>query len=505
MDREARQTPRFTAFSDTRARLRTALLPGLVCLFLAALYGTTLAPGLTWAFDGADGGDLVTAAATGGVPHPSGYPTYMLIASTFLRLPFGSLAYRTNLLSAVCTVAAALVVYLTVRSFDRSDLSASIASLALGTFPLVWSQAIITEVYALHGLFAALLLRFSLVSSRNWWTDLLRGVVAGVALGNHLSIVLALPLLFVRSPQKPTPEGETGLAPVGSAAFPGSLFHQLLGLFLGLSVYGVIPLRAQAQPPVNWGHAANWPGLVWLASGRMYWGRLLDFGAGYLLTGLRAWSHLVLQQLGILGIVAVFVLLALLFKRSPLYLLTAWLLIVYSAFSILFYSPDSYVYLIPALVALSVWIGMGWRWITERLPPRFAHGRSIVVGCIGALFVGRALLAIPAMNLSADRTAEQYAQSILNTAPKRAIIFTTGDEATFSLWFAQYANGQRPDVAVVASDLLVQPWYHEVLGHTYPDLTVAEMAGVQDILRDNSERPHCHAGKELQATSTCAP
>ncbi len=166
-DSEARHLPRFTALLGTRARLLRVLLPGLICLFLGALYWATLAPGLTWAFDGADGGDLITAAATGGVPHPSGYPTYLLLASAFLRIPLGSLAYRTNLLSAVCTVAAALVIYATVRSVDKSDVSASIASLAFGTFPLVWSQAIITEVYALHGLFVALLLRFSLLPRKN--------------------------------------------------------------------------------------------------------------------------------------------------------------------------------------------------------------------------------------------------------------------------------------------------------------------------------------------------
>ncbi len=283
------------------------------------------------------------------------------------------------------------------------------------------------------------------------------------------------------------------------------MFDRLVGLFVGLGVYLVIPLRAQAQPPVNWGNAANWDGFIWLVSGKMYWGRLLDFGGGYLLAGLRAWSHLLLQQLSILGVVPVFLVLAVLFKRSRIYVLTAWLVLAYSAFAILFYSPDSYVYLIPALIALSVWIGLGCRWLIEQVRQTYGQLGPIAAACIAALFVGRALLGIPGMDLSADRSAERYAQSILSSAPPGAIIFTTGDEATFSLWYAHYAYGHRPDAAVISSDLLIQPWYHDVLKYTYPDLIVGEMAQEKEIIRANPRRPACRAGPGLQQSSRCLP
>ena len=48
-----------------------------------AVYLASLAPGLTWANFGADGGDLIAAAATGGVAHPTGYPFYLLLARLF--------------------------------------------------------------------------------------------------------------------------------------------------------------------------------------------------------------------------------------------------------------------------------------------------------------------------------------------------------------------------------------------------------------------------------------
>src|SRR5579859_1762005 len=79
------------------------------------VYLSTLAPGLTWANNGADGGDLITAAATGGVAHPSGYPTYLLLVRLFLALPLGTLAFRANLFSAVCAALAAAAITLLVN------------------------------------------------------------------------------------------------------------------------------------------------------------------------------------------------------------------------------------------------------------------------------------------------------------------------------------------------------------------------------------------------------
>lgn len=47
------------------------LIAGALAL---GLYGLTLAPGLTWAHDGADGGDLLAAALTRGCAASAGLP-----------------------------------------------------------------------------------------------------------------------------------------------------------------------------------------------------------------------------------------------------------------------------------------------------------------------------------------------------------------------------------------------------------------------------------------------
>ena len=497
--------PCSTLFIISMSRLKKYLPALLILAFLAVIYLRTLAPGLSWAFDGADGGDLVTATATGGVPHPSGYPTYLLIASLFLKIPVGSLAYRTNLLSGVCTLATVFMIYKIVRSLDQTIFSASVASLAFGTFQLVWSQAIITEVYALNSLFVAIFLYFFINRSSYPLSDFIWGIVAGLGLGNHLIILFMLPLMFIDiASSGKTPINEV-LGNRSIITNIGMIARRLSGLCLGLCVYFLIPFRAGAKAPVNWGNAINWDGLIWLVTGKMYWGRLNDLNGKYLTEGIQAWSHFLLGQLGIIGLLAVFIVLAVLFKRSQFYLASVWAVAIYSIFSILYFSPDSYVYLIPALISISIWMGLASGWVVERIPTNYLHIKPLAEFGILSFIIIHAILDMPKMDLSADHTVERYAQVILNSAPNKAIIFTKGDEATFALWYFHYSYHQRPDIAVISGDLLTQPWYKAVLKYTYPDLIIKDNSLEEDIILDNPTRPVCRLGSNLQATLICSP
>src|SRR5512135_3416155 len=125
--------------------VRKILPPLILALSLFFIYLGTMAPGLTWANAGTDGGDLITAAATGGVAHPTGYPTYLLIAGFFQQLPLGNLAFRTNLLSAIASVLASVLVYETVTLLPNSPVRGNqpaglIAGFMFGLAPLIWSQ-----------------------------------------------------------------------------------------------------------------------------------------------------------------------------------------------------------------------------------------------------------------------------------------------------------------------------------------------------------------------------
>jgi hypothetical protein len=480
------------------------VLPFLVALIVGRLYLHTLAPGLTWAYDGADGGDLIAALATGGVPHPSGYPTYLLLAGWFIKLPLGSLAFRTNLFSGLCMSLAVFFLYQFVLRLEGKVLPALFASLAFGTFPLIWSQALITEIYALQALLTILVLVFLVSLPSHPILDLLGGLLAGLALGNHLTSLFLLPLLFLDN------TGQLKLknrlkAPRMWGPYLRLLGLRLVGLLLGASLYLTIPLRASGGAPVNWGQAVTLDGFWWLISGKMYQGRLVHFSPAYLLSGLRLWSGFLLEQMTLIGLLVAVMTLVVLFKPVRLYFVTGWLALFYSLFAILYYSPDSYVYLIPALVSFSVWIGLGLAWLVERLPKRTPLARPILVVGILALLTTRAVLMIPEMDLSNDHTAELFGQTVLESVPERAIVITNGDESLFSLWYFQYAEHLRPDVAVVSDELLSQAWYHAVLQTTYPDLNVPDGFDSLVLSEANPQRPLCKQGEDLSPAFHCSP
>jgi len=54
-----------------------------------------------------DSGELVTAVARLGIPHPTGYPLYVLAGKLWtLAVPVGSIAWRMSLFSALAAAAA---------------------------------------------------------------------------------------------------------------------------------------------------------------------------------------------------------------------------------------------------------------------------------------------------------------------------------------------------------------------------------------------------------------
>jgi hypothetical protein len=128
---------------DQRPRALSWLPAGGAGAAALAIYLACLAPGLTFAHHGTDGGDLIAAARCLGVPHPSGYPTYTLLAWMFSQIPLGTIAWRVNLLSAVCAALSAGLLCRIAQEVQAPgpwpQFRALITALTLATAPLLWS------------------------------------------------------------------------------------------------------------------------------------------------------------------------------------------------------------------------------------------------------------------------------------------------------------------------------------------------------------------------------
>jgi Protein O-mannosyl-transferase TMEM260-like len=432
-----------------------------------AVYVATLAPGLTFEHNGVDGGDFIAAARTLGVPHPSGYPTYTLLAWLVSHLPVGTVAYRVNLLSALCAgvtggLACLSAQILLAASRYRLALSAA-TGLTLAFSSLLWSQAVIAEVYAMLALFAALLL---------WLVLSWRQVGGDIRLGNHLTLIFAAPAMLVL------------LWPERRRWLRAKVLIPAAGLFLaGLCVYVYLPLAASRHPAVNWGDPQTWDRFWWVVSGGPYQSYTFSLGLSQIPGRIAAWIGLLGDQFGWWGLILV---VAGIWgrwqdaggkqRRSSRLLLVAFVAwgLPAGLYALSYATTDSHVYLLPLLVPLALAWGKGADYLLHLAQRMGSLWRRAALAILLLLPLGSLALHWQAADLSHDRTAHTYIQQVLDGAAPGALIVAQGDRPTFALWYGLYADHQRPDLAVVCGPMLVYPWYRDQIRRLYPRLVVPE-------------------------------
>ena len=490
----------------------------LLAVSLLSVYLYTLAPGLTWAHHGSDGGDLIAAAATGGVPHPTGYPLYLVLAGIFQILPVGSLAYRTNLMSAVFASLASVLIYRTVVRHLAAGLTLPVilaglaAGYAFGLAPLVWSQAVITEVYTLQAFLVCWIIHlYSGTNPDSAAKQIVRdrwcGLALGLALANHMTSLLLIPLaLLLGSVHEVSEDPERVRRPrFKNYRFDlHSLGRQALWMGAGLCLYLTLPLRALSHPPINWGNPLTLSRFWWLVSGKLYQGVYVQSGIYDLWPQLWAWMDFAWKQMGFLAIVVALASLILLERVSRLVILTVWMAIT-SLIFVSFYHPlDAEVYMIPVLISISIWLGIATGRLAAKLSQRSpALSLGLVVMVLGTVLL-RPVSYFHQVDASQDIEAESVGREVLSTAPKNAILFAQGDKAIFALWYFHFALHERPDLVVLADELLPYDWYQETLRSVYPNLNLpGSLLWPETIAQANNQRPVCTVRYSAQALVNC--
>ena len=356
-----------------RATSAASLVGFAVSAASLGLYLSTLAPTLTWGYRniGVDGGELLAAANTLGIPHPPGYPTYTLLLKFFATVvPVGDFAFRGNLLSAVLATGSIGLLYLVtlrVCRYLRPEspeafpiVSAALGATVLAVSPLFWSQSVITEVYTLNALFVgALLLIASRLALRlpsepplepRSITRMMAlfALTLGVGLGNHLTLLaVAIPLLAWLW-------AALGWRKLVSVWAVGALV-------LGLLVYLYLPIRAAQHPPINWGDADTFGGMLWMLTGRVYQDYVFGVPAGSIFDRFIIWVELMFVQLNPLGIFMGLMGGVTLYSGERRFLAISLLsIIVITVYSITYNSVDPEVLTIPAFYLFSIWVGAGF-------------------------------------------------------------------------------------------------------------------------------------------------
>jgi hypothetical protein len=445
---------------------------GVITAGLFILYLSILPDHLVTMSNAGDGGDLLAALLTHGIPHPTGYPTYMLLGQVFLLIPWSTPYFRVGLLSSIATACAAGLLFLWVANeltFDRkTGLWIGIAAaLAWGTAPLVFSQAVIVEVYALQSL---------LVMCNIWWiTLLIKGVkshkerilasmlafTVGLSLGNHITIIFLIPA-WIYALYRAYRNGHSGIF----------LSLQIALALAGCLVYVYLPLSARHYPAINWGNPQTWSGFWWEISGRAYQGMLFTIPLRELFSRIAAFARLLLDQFGLLGLI-IGLIGAVIMEglNKSMACVFIWLVAACSIFSLGYNTNDSFLYLIPCFIVFSIWIGSGvvylLKWRLRTIPFGLLAGGLLLVFLLVRIPFTRTLV-----DPRRDIQAGSYAENYLKSAPQGAILLTNSDEDTFPLWYYHFGLGLRPDVHIILLPLTQFVWYQKTIHAIYPDLLV---------------------------------
>lgn len=463
-----------------------------VLLFTAGVYAAMSATTVLWH----DHGEYVVVAHRGGVPHPPGYPLYVLWLRGWSWLPASTPVASTSHATLVLGVVALGLLYRAVLGFyvARPAAAAAVALFGLS------SRAVLSfthaENLALNATLAAGVLwvaaprtAFAVAGRKS----LLLAFLMGLGLANHHTIVLMAPLVIwavardLRRVDRPIPivGAMVALAVVGMSPYLLLLGHHpdgawVWGRFDTLSdvadhffrtEYGLAlaPQRDEGSSP----RMEQWMFLLNTLARDSLWG----FGA----VGLGAMTAAVV---GMRDAVA---------RRasSGAVALALCFLTAGPAFvAVLNVSPKGITgyevarfHLLPSML-LAVFVGRGlhqaWRRLVRLRP--LLMGLPVVIAALAALFTAPDVAAIH------RPTVENYLRNTLTTLPQNAVLITSGDHRLFGYLYLQRVVGLREDVTVVSPTMLFRGWYREQvevsLGRELPMVgeRTLDMVGLADVV-----------------------
>lgn len=397
-----------------------------------------------------DSGELTLAALKLGVCHPPGYPLFTWLGR-IATLFGGEPALATNTLAVLIAAAAGGVLYLACRSLGLSRAGGLVSALTLAFTAAFWQQAGSHEVYGFTILLLALLLLAAGQARQGEPRPLLAaGYLFGMALAHQPTALLWLPALALLVF---TGDHRRRLVP---ALLPATLL-----ILLGASTSLGTLVLARTGPEINWGDPSSLARFLAHAAGRQYSDLTLS---GVFRLRLPELPSVLAANLGLPALLLALAGLARLIWRDRALLAAALLLLGTGLFALTYQVFDYQVQMLPAFLALSLLAGSATG-LVERLAGRAGH------------YLAFALLAAPAFALFANYQpaaearlpiVREYAENLLMSLPDGSVLVTNDDGALNAVRYLQQARGRRPDVTLVAAEMLFSEPYHRQLQRRLP-------------------------------------
>lgn len=408
-----------------------------------------------------DSAEFVTAALTWGIPHPSGYPLYVLLAGLWSQL-VGWSPVIVNLLSGLLAALASWLVYKSTRLWQVEPLLALAASWLLAGWTGFWSQSVVAEVYTLYVFLLSAIIYSAARFNKDkivGWLYLIFGL-AGLSASAHLLAVWLWPILLVYYYR------DLIIIKLNQK------IKVIIFFILGLVPYLYLPWRAAQNPLLNWGRPDSWFSFWYhvlrLGYSDMVWpsGLVNKSGlVGSLLLDLVSDWGLVILVVLILGLIVGYKI----YGRTIIFLLTAAVSQILPAVYLRRYGwglgPaftysvywSGFIMLLAVLFALAATALQNWLAVKVQIFKKSVIIFPIIIflSLPWSSWYGNFYL----FNYSRDNWPEVYASSLLEQLPPQAVLFIWGDDYAndsllFTIAYQKIVKGLRPDVTVLDGGII---------------------------------------------------
>ncbi|KAF7251552.1 hypothetical protein EYD10_03017 [Varanus komodoensis] len=433
--------------------------------------------------------ELITAAHELGVAHPPGYPLFTLLAKLAIELfPFGSVAYRVNVLCAILGAAAASFLFYTVVRLSGSHAAGICAVGLFGFSRLTWQWSITAEVFSLNSLFVGLLMALS-VHYEQATTPQERSKVCkagafccGLSLCNQHTIVIYVLSVALWVSFRLLRARELTL---------GYMLKLSFCFLAGCLPYLYLPASSYLNKACwTWGDQTTLKGFMTHLLREEYGTFSLaksENGSSMSDILLFQVTHMKVELTPITPGLAVVACLCSSLRpkaeKSRLVWLFTSMLLAYSLFFAWRANLDISKPLFRGVVerfwmqsnaVLAVLAGLGFSSL-QVLGEAFFKSRRLLGG-LAWLFAALLVTAQMYSNYSVcdqshNDVVHRFAQNLLSSMPANAIVLLRGDLPGNSLRYLHYCEGIRPDLTLVDQEMMTYPWYLPKLAKHLPGVT----------------------------------
>jgi len=462
-----------------------------------------------------DSGELAAVCYTFGIPHPTGYPLYLIAGYLFTHLPLPwTVIYKSNLLSAVLSSAAVFVTYFNILNILKNTLqplnttgksktisiesgkitvsvSAFFGALLTGFIQSFWYNATQTEVYSLHFLFISVIYYYLLAvlftsgKSNNYLYWALLFLFLGFSFANHSTTVYFIPVLLylfylLYKSQK---RRSFSIAKYTFLVLPG------------ISLYGLLLLRAKSEPYFNWSNPYNLTNLLNHLRGEEFSHLMFSSGSVFV----NNMKNFFVQLPSEFGIVP------LIFSFAGLYytwrfnrkLFTVFIILILTNLIISFnYNTieiKSFYLSVYYTLAINSSAGIVYLCSLVKLLNYSLKIKIISCGTILALI--SVAYNYSTNDNSSDYSNHDYTVNVLNYLRPGSVLLTMEYSYLYSgSMYFQLVEGLRQDVKVIMLKFLSAPWYLRTLEKFHNELYEPVRKEAEEYIKAyNSKDPNMSA------------